>query len=287
MKTHGGILESILAFGLLTSFGCAPASEPVDSERPGSGGNGAATGGKSGTGGSSPSNTGGSAAGGSGGSSAASGGTSGSSGGAAGTGSGGSEADGSGGGANAGGTGGASSGGSSGSDGGGSSTPDAADGDTATPPGSGEFTFTGDFEMKGDRLCFKKGATRSTGQKSPELKWTGTPPAGTLSFAVSLYDTSNMGTHWVIWNLPPTATGLPAGLPGTPIPANAMQSNAWYGPGAGAPPHKYEYKLWPLKVAMLPGGDKANMRTKVLPMNVIGMEKTITAWGDQNANCGP
>jgi phosphatidylethanolamine-binding protein (PEBP) family uncharacterized protein len=141
--------------------------------------------------------------------------------------------------------------------------------------------------MKGDRLCFKKGQTRSTGQKSPELKWTGTPPAGTMSFAVSLYDTSNQGTHWVLWNIPATATGVPAGLPMTPIPAMSQQSNAWYGPGAGAPPHKYEYKLWPLKVATLPAADKNAMRTRILPMNVIGTEKTITAWGDQNANCGP
>jgi phosphatidylethanolamine-binding protein (PEBP) family uncharacterized protein len=141
--------------------------------------------------------------------------------------------------------------------------------------------------MMGTRLCWKKGNTRNTGQKSPELKWSGAP-AGTMSFAVTLFDTSNGGTHWAIWDVPATATGLPAGISAATLPEGSKQSAAWYGPGAGPPPHKYEYKLWPLKVAKLPGNpSKEAIRTMIGPMNVIGKELTITAYGDSNANCGP
>ena len=50
---------------------------------------------------------------------------------------------------------------------------------------------------------------------SPELKWTQVPP-GTQSFALLLHDPEpvlNKGskmdiTHWLIWNIPPTSTGL-------------------------------------------------------------------------------
>jgi Raf kinase inhibitor-like YbhB/YbcL family protein len=77
---------------------------------------------------------------------------------------------------------------------------------------------------------------------SPELHWENAP-AGTQSFAVTIYDkdapTGSGFWHWLIFNIPADATGLKSdagniakGL----APAGAIQSNSDYGvPGYGGP----------------------------------------------------
>jgi phosphatidylethanolamine-binding protein (PEBP) family uncharacterized protein len=142
--------------------------------------------------------------------------------------------------------------------------------------------------MMGNFLCFKSGQTNATGMKSPALTWTGAP-AGTMSFAVSL-DDKDAAPHWIICNLPPDTTSLAAGYPMTP-PAGAQQSNSWYGPGAGDV-HRYEYKVWALKVAQLPGGctnmssanAKRTLINMTLPANAIA-SATVTACGSTSAGC--
>ena len=54
------------------------------------------------------------------------------------------------------------------------------------------------------------------GNQSPELSWT-TAPARTASFVVTTYDVTAAFTHWGMYNISPTATGLPenAGVPGS------------------------------------------------------------------------
>jgi Raf kinase inhibitor-like YbhB/YbcL family protein len=177
-----------------------------------------------------------------------------------------------------------STGGSSGSTGGSSGTPDAgADSGAMGGMSGGTFAVMGDFLDKGTYLCWKDGNTRNTGQMSPEIKWSGVPD-GTMSIAVSLKDLTNQGIHWVIWNLPPTATSLPAGLPKTMLPAGASQSNAWYGPGATL--HRYEWQVWALKVPMLPANSaKATLYNTTLPAQKIASVK-LFACGDQDAKCG-
>jgi phosphatidylethanolamine-binding protein (PEBP) family uncharacterized protein len=96
---------------------------------------------------------------------------------------------------------------------------------------------------------------------SPEINWT-PGPAGTQSYAIALHDlTYLMGndpfTHWVMWNIPASATGLPAELPeganpGAPAPAGSQQvsyngsgTNGGY-VGSGACGNVYEFVLFAL-----------------------------------------
>ncbi|MBN2112576.1 MAG: YbhB/YbcL family Raf kinase inhibitor-like protein [Acidimicrobiia bacterium] len=60
---------------------------------------------------------------------------------------------------------------------------------------------------------------------SPEITWTGVP-AGTAALALTVVDPDAEDfVHWVIWSIPPEATGLPADLPGDPdLPGGARQA---------------------------------------------------------------
>ena len=61
---------------------------------------------------------------------------------------------------------------------------------------------------------------------SPELLWSGVPE-GTRSFALILDDADSQGfVHWVIYNIPASATGLPARLP----PVARLQDASVQGP---------------------------------------------------------
>ena len=102
------------------------------------------------------------------------------------------------------------------------------------------------------------------GNVSPALAWQHAP-AGTKSFAVTVYDpdapTGSGWWHWVLFNLPASSSGLPtgAGNPGGVLPAGSMQSRTDYGtpgfggacPPAGDKPHRYIFTVHALKVDRL------------------------------------
>lgn len=68
--------------------------------------------------------------------------------------------------------------------------------------------------VNGSNACSVDGS--AGGNQSPELSW-GSAPKGTASFVVTAYDTTASFTHWGIYNISPTATGLPenAGVAGS------------------------------------------------------------------------
>jgi len=93
---------------------------------------------------------------------------------------------------------------------------------------------------------------------SPELKWSQVP-AGTQSFVLLMHDPEpvlNRGskmdiTHWLVWNIPGTSTGLPEGVAAGELPDGTRQlslrSNGYMGPGAPPGPyHHYTFELYAL-----------------------------------------
>jgi hypothetical protein len=98
---------------------------------------------------------------------------------------------------------------------------------------------------------------------SPAMDWKQVPP-GTESFLVLVHDPEphpGKGltdiTHWLIWNIPGTATGLPEDVPaGATLPDGAHQMTRGNGANAAAayggpcappgPDHHYTYELWAL-----------------------------------------
>ena len=84
------------------------------------------------------------------------------------------------------------------------------------------------------------------GNQSPALAWHGAPP-GTRSFAVTVFDqdapTGSGFWHWIVHDIPSTATSLPAGG----LPSGAVQARTDLGtrgfagvcPPPGDGPHRY------------------------------------------------
>lgn len=104
------------------------------------------------------------------------------------------------------------------------------------------------------------------GNLSPALEWRDVP-SGTHSFALTLYDpdapTGSGWWHWVLIDMPARTRALPAGAgaaDGAALPAGAEQLRNDFGtrayggpcPPVGAPPHRYVFTLYALKVGRLP-----------------------------------
>ena len=121
-----------------------------------------------------------------------------------------------------------------------------------------------------------KGFGCDGGNVSPSLAWKD-PPAGTKSFAVTVYDpdapTGSGWWHWVVFNIPADVRSLPAGA-GNPVstrmPKGAVQSITDFGvPGYGGPcpprgdrPHRYIFTVHALRV------DKLDLDDKAMPAQV-------------------
>ena len=94
------------------------------------------------------------------------------------------------------------------------------------------------------------------GGVQPGFKFSGAPE-GTMSYAIIFHDidVSLKGStgdvlHWIVWNIPASAGGIPEGS----VPAGAVVGrgitgqNAYFGPGAPAGPryHHYVFELYAL-----------------------------------------
>ena len=134
------------------------------------------------------------------------------------------------------------------------------------PRGNGRFRVTSpDLESRGRiALGHVYNGMGCNGQNiSPTLQWSN-PPAGTRSFAVTAYDpdapTGSGWWHWVMYNIPASATGLPAGAGnGRNALRGSVQGPTDFGtrgyggpcPPAGDKPHHYHFTVFALKVDRL------------------------------------
>lgn len=130
---------------------------------------------------------------------------------------------------------------------------------------AGGFTLTSPTVLDGHVLPAAQvldGFGCSGGNQSPALAWS-SPPSGTESFAVTMYDpdapTGSGWWHWVVFNIPGKVTHLRAGAgSGAGLPAGAVQGRNDFGVsgfgGACPPPgkpHHYVLTVYALKVAKL------------------------------------
>ncbi|MDE2613465.1 MAG: YbhB/YbcL family Raf kinase inhibitor-like protein [Burkholderiales bacterium] len=121
---------------------------------------------------------------------------------------------------------------------------------------------------------------------SPALAWSGAPK-DTKSFAITLYDpdapTGSGWWHWVVYNIPAAATGLPEGAgaaDGKGLPAGAVQGRTDFGAagfGGACPPkgdraHRYVFTLYALKVDKLdvPADATAALVGFMIHANMLG-----------------
>lgn len=130
---------------------------------------------------------------------------------------------------------------------------------------------------------------------SPALHWKDAP-AGTKSFAITMYDpdapTGSGWWHWVVYDIPANVTDLVqgAGTPGhTGLPATAQQGrtdfgSAGYGgpcPPPGHGPHRYIITIYALSVDKLdvPAGAGAPMVGFNVGAKALGRASIVLYYG--------
>lgn len=125
---------------------------------------------------------------------------------------------------------------------------------------------------------------------SPPLSWGGVP-AGTRSLALVCEDPDaprGTWTHWVLFNLPADAAGLPEGVPPeAKLPSGAMQgTNDFHKVGYGGPspppgkPHRYFFKLYALDTALsLPSSTTRQQLQSAVQGHVLAEGQLMGTYG--------
>lgn len=157
------------------------------------------------------------------------------------------------------------------------------------------LTLRSDSFEDGDRLADEHVLSESFGfgcaggNVSPALEWSGAPE-GTKSFTLSCYDpdapTGCGFWHWVVVNIPPDVTSLPAGAgSGEGLPAGALQTRTDFGkPGYGGPcppegadPHRYVFTVFAVGLDALPVDADTSAAVIGFQLNFNTLEKaTLT-----------
>jgi hypothetical protein len=130
---------------------------------------------------------------------------------------------------------------------------------------------------------------------SPALKWSGAP-AGTKSYALTVYDpdapTGSGWWHWVVYNIPASATELPEGAgtaDGKGLPAGSAQGKTDFGapgfggacPPKGDKPHRYIFTVYALKTDKLdiPAEGTAALVGFMINANKLGQASFTAKYG--------
>jgi Raf kinase inhibitor-like YbhB/YbcL family protein len=135
------------------------------------------------------------------------------------------------------------------------------------PPGSAQLNASSTSYGDGQTIPIAQVFTGCGGQnRSPQISWTGAP-AGTKSFAITLFDpdapTGSGFWHWLVFDLPATATSLDenAGVGDSPAGGHSGYTDfGMNGYGGPCPPkghgqHHYILTVYALDVPSLTGAD--------------------------------
>jgi Raf kinase inhibitor-like YbhB/YbcL family protein len=128
-----------------------------------------------------------------------------------------------------------------------------------------KLTVTSNTFQDRDALPFSAAHQSAGGENlSPDLTWSAVPPK-TKCIAVTCYDPDAPTTvgfvHWVLFNLDPAITSLPAGAGAEGnTPAGAVNGITDFGenhyggmsPPQGDDPHRYEFRVFALDQKLAP-----------------------------------
>ena len=129
---------------------------------------------------------------------------------------------------------------------------------------------------------------------SPPLQWSN-PPKDTASFAIIFHDAEGASakgtmdtTHWILWNISGTATGLPQSVPPGSSPdgiqqgINVRKANGYEGPcpPPGSTPHHYIFEMYALdqKLDLMAGASRVDL-LKAMEGHVIGKAVLVGLFG--------
>jgi Raf kinase inhibitor-like YbhB/YbcL family protein len=88
---------------------------------------------------------------------------------------------------------------------------------------------------------------------SPALQWTQAPP-DTESFALTIVDQDPVARgflHWLVVDIGPEITTLPAGANAGAMPKGAFEVSPYRGPSPPSGTHEYEFTLYALSTPQL------------------------------------
>jgi Raf kinase inhibitor-like YbhB/YbcL family protein len=115
----------------------------------------------------------------------------------------------------------------------------------------------------GENQSIPKVYTCEGNDVSPPLSWSGIPlSAKSLALIVDDPDAPDPAApkmtwvHWVLYNIPPSATGLPEGVSASALPKGTLEgNNDWHRTGYGGPcppvgRHRYFHKLYALDTVL-------------------------------------
>lgn len=130
---------------------------------------------------------------------------------------------------------------------------------------------------------------------SPALAWSGLP-AGTQSLALIVDDPDAPDpaapkmtwVHWVLYNLPPTTTGLPEAVKPSDLPAGTREGiNDWRRTGYGGPcppigRHRYFHKLYALNTVLPDLGRPTKVQLeKAMAGHILGQAELLGTYQKQ------
>ena len=170
---------------------------------------------------------------------------------------------------------------------------------TSLAGGAGAFTLhvDGAPQVAKDQVYDRGGCDGAN--RSPALSWS-SPPAGTRSLAITMFDPDAPGHgwwHWIVADLPASLRGLPANAgaaAGRSLPTGAFQGRNDFGefgyggpcPPLGDPPHHYVITVWALRSARLPVEHSALDRTieAALRHDAIASARAVLTYGRSRAS---